>query len=248
MIKEKNIWVLGDIHGAYKALQQVIQRSNIDKENDTLIFLGDITDGYSEVYECVEELLSFKNLISIRGNHDQWFLDFLKTGVNPVMWQQGGEGTKNSYMINTGSSTVGELIHKIPKTHREYFERTISHLELQSEEEEKYIFTHGGFDRTSLISDQDIYTLMWDRNLWEAAIYAGHKKLHFADVVKKVYIGHTQCNDRNNPDALPLFRGGIWNLDTGAGWTGKLTMMNLKTEKYVQSDWVTDLYPGVRSR
>ncbi len=39
-----------------------------------------------------------------------------------------------------------------------------------------------------------------------------------------------------------MFRAGIWNLDTGAGWEGKLTVMNVDTKEYYQSDPVEDLY------
>ncbi len=60
---------MGDIHGAYQALVQCIERSGLDREHDTLIQLGDITDGFSEVYECAETLLKIKNLIAIKGNH-----------------------------------------------------------------------------------------------------------------------------------------------------------------------------------
>ena len=63
-------FAIGDIHGAHKALLQCIERSGIDKENDVLIFLGDIVDGWPEIPECIDTLLEFKNLIAIRGNHD----------------------------------------------------------------------------------------------------------------------------------------------------------------------------------
>lgn len=59
------VWVMGDIHGAYKALEQCLIRSGFDYENDRLIQLGDIVDGYPDAFECVEELLKVKNLISI---------------------------------------------------------------------------------------------------------------------------------------------------------------------------------------
>jgi Calcineurin-like phosphoesterase. len=67
-------FVVGDIHGAHKALVQVLERSGFDKENDLLITLGDIADGWSEVYEVVEELLTIKHRIDIIGNHDEWDL------------------------------------------------------------------------------------------------------------------------------------------------------------------------------
>lgn len=62
----------GDIHGNYKALKQVLEKSNFDYDNDTLISLGDIVDGWSDTYKCVEELLKIKNRIDIKGNHIIW--------------------------------------------------------------------------------------------------------------------------------------------------------------------------------
>ena len=62
--------VIGDIHGANRALKQVLSLSNFDNEKDTLISLGDIADGWGEVPECVDTLLGIKNLVAIRGNHD----------------------------------------------------------------------------------------------------------------------------------------------------------------------------------
>jgi serine/threonine protein phosphatase 1 len=37
-------------------------------------------------------------------------------------------------------------------------------------------------------------------------------------------------------------------MDTGAGWQGKLSMMNIDTKEIFQSDPVPDLYPKYRGR
>lgn len=42
-----NTFVIGDIHGGLKALQQLMERMQ-PKEEDTLVFLGDYVDGWSE--------------------------------------------------------------------------------------------------------------------------------------------------------------------------------------------------------
>ena len=36
----------------------------------------------------------------------------------------------------------------------------------------------------------------------------------------------------------------VWNLDQGAGYGKKLTIMNVETEEYWQSDMVSELYPN----
>ena len=53
----KRTLVIGDIHGGLKALQQVWNRAQISKE-DTLIFLGDYADGWSDAVEVISFLIS----------------------------------------------------------------------------------------------------------------------------------------------------------------------------------------------
>jgi Calcineurin-like phosphoesterase/Polyketide cyclase / dehydrase and lipid transport len=86
-------FVLGDIHGVSRALDQCMDRSVFDFENDCLIQLGDVVDGYADVYECVETLLRVKHLIALKGNHDDWFLEFIRTGYHPTGWNFGGKAT-----------------------------------------------------------------------------------------------------------------------------------------------------------
>jgi serine/threonine protein phosphatase 1 len=40
----------------------------------------------------------------------------------------------------------------------------------------------------------------------------------------------------------------VWFMDTGAGWSGKLSMMNIDTKEIFMSDPVPELYPGVKGR
>ena len=61
-INNMKTFVIGDVHGNNRALLQCLEKSGFDKENDKLISLGDIADGWSEVPQCVETLLSIKNL------------------------------------------------------------------------------------------------------------------------------------------------------------------------------------------
>jgi len=63
-------FTIGDIHGRYKALKEVLKLSKFDYDNDKLIVLGDIVDGGINTYKVVEELLKIKNIIFVLGNHD----------------------------------------------------------------------------------------------------------------------------------------------------------------------------------
>ena len=73
-------FTVGDIHGAHKALIQCFDRSGFDRENDRLIVLGDVVDGYPDVKQCFDELLKIKHCDYILGNHDLWALDWALRG------------------------------------------------------------------------------------------------------------------------------------------------------------------------
>ena len=51
---------MGDLHGAHRALIQVLTKANFNYDKDTLIFLGDICDGWDDVHLCIEEFLKIK--------------------------------------------------------------------------------------------------------------------------------------------------------------------------------------------
>ena len=48
--------VIGDIHGGLKGLVQVLERAKVTKD-DTLIFLGDYVDGWSETAPLLDFLI-----------------------------------------------------------------------------------------------------------------------------------------------------------------------------------------------
>jgi len=86
--------------------------------------------------------------------------------------------------------------------------------------------------------------LHWNRELWEDACYGQAQYKHDKELpkmlrqYKEIYIGHTSLFLMK-----PVNACNVWNLDTGAGWDGKLTIMDVDTKEYWQSDYVKMLYP-----
>jgi serine/threonine protein phosphatase 1 len=247
-------FVMGDIHGCYKGLLQCLQRSGFVYEKDTLIQLGDITDGFDEVFACVEELMKIRHLVAIKGNHDDWFQTFLQTGFQPQLWSQGGEGTLRSYLVAAGKGDVIPdygLIHPlallpedVPTSHRDFFLRQ----RLYFIDTRKNCFVHAGFDRELPFAEQQPHIYYWDRELWlqalswEAGARGKKRPRRFKMVTpfKEVFIGHTRTimwgTDR------PMKAANVNNLDTGAGGGGRLTIMNVQSKEFWQSDPVSELY------
>lgn len=250
---------IGDIHGGYKALQQCLDRSGFDNESDTLISLGDVADGWSEVPECVELLLSIKNLISIRGNHDAWCMDWMQHGVAQELWlKQGGQATFDAYV-----NRRPELIHK----HQQFFKRQHNFYI----DDQNRAFVHGGFTSRKGVGHEPYQTsYYWDRDMWQLAILL-HNNLSFGNAKsrrfqkhKEVYIGHSSTGfmkvkpyypeyleprqPKNGGIVIPMNRCNVWNLDTGGGFEGRLTIMDIDTKQFWQSDNVRELYPEEHGR
>ena len=265
---KKETYVIGDIHGAYKALLQVLERMQYHPSKHKLIFLGDYVDGWSESAEVIEHLIKLKNenedIIFLKGNHDFWAKDWLLFGHKNFMWvMQGGQDTIDSY-IKTGYIASDE--------HRKFF----TYLDNYYIDDENRGFVHGGFNSKNGLGNE-IYegSYYWDRDLWSLA-FLSHKdfiKNKFQSEIKsairflrhkEIYIGHTstinwkakphypEYNDKNqkknNIITVPMNRCNVWNIDTGGGFKGKLTALNIETKEYVQSDYVNVLYANEKGR
>lgn len=257
-------FVIGDIHGAHLALEQCLERSGFDRENDLLITLGDICDGWAYVYECVEILLTIKKRIDLVGNHDEWFCRWLRTGIHLDHWQQGGRGTKLSYVKNSGGNTDDWFLNLYPQDVPESHALFFAGQQLYYKDKKKRVFVHGGFDYELTLREQEIsdrQAFYWDRMLLEHALLAHNTKqpLKFREKVSEVFVGHTAVNYLLShiengiitkvPELhSPLKLDCVWDLDTGAGWYGKLTIMDVDTHEYWQSDNVNELYPGEKAR
>lgn len=264
MTKKNRTLVIGDIHGGLKALIKTMLKVNYDHTKDTLVFLGDYVDGWSQSAQVVERLIFLKNqspdrVKFIKGNHDEWTRQWLNEGkANPIWVAHGGRGTMNSY-INTGLITSEE--------HKEFFNNLLDYYI----DDKNNLFVHGGFTSRSGVAEEKYKsTLYFDRTLWESAMLGpapadGPSHGRRSYLYNEVFIGHTpttnwKCKthypeylddnqEKKNGDlTVPMNRRNIWNLDTGCGWAGKLTIMDIDTKEYWQSDLIKTLYPYERGR
>lgn len=138
-------FVIGDIHGEYERLIACLKDVDFDYENDQLIQLGDVVDRGAKSYEVVEELLKIKNLIAIRGNHDETWYESVRLGTRNILYDQGGRETLLSY---TRAGCENDPT-KIPDTHKEFFKNQLPYYV----DENNWCFVHGGFNRHKLIED-----------------------------------------------------------------------------------------------
>jgi serine/threonine protein phosphatase 1 len=215
-------FVIGDIHGHSRALKNVLRKSVFNDENDLLISLGDVVDLGPETPAVIETLKKVKHFIHVKGNHDNWCLNWMKEGKVDNIWKiQGGQKTINAYEENK---------NLIP-SHLSFLEKAVNYYL----DNANRLFVHGGFDWEKSITNQSDNSklFLWDRALAQMSYYfeLQGKKL---DPYSEIYLGHTPT--RLFGQLKPIKHSNIWLMDTGCGRGGKLTLMDIDSKEFWQSD------------
>ena len=240
----KRTLVFGDIHGGLKALIQLLEKVEV-KENDRLIFLGDYVDGWSESAQVIDfliELAQKQDCIFIRGNHDVWCHEWLKNDViNDIWFLHGGKSTIESYK---------DIDALQKEKHLGFFENMMDYFT----DENNNLFIHAGF--SSMHGPEKEYyasNFSWDRTLWGMALTMDKRiqkdSLSYPKrllLYNEIYIGHTPTLHYNIE--VPMQGCNVWNIDTGAGFYGKLTCIDIETKEFWQSDAVQNFYPNEKGR
>lgn len=212
-------FILGDIHGEAEQLEDVLIKSQINYKEDRLIFVGDVVDRGANPFKCIDILLSFKNLIIIAGNHDRNFLNWLTAGEDIFKNAHGSVVTKFIWAL-IGDDDRNYYIGKYFNNMRPYYIY------------KNNLFIHAGIDTKKPLEEQDENVLCWDRTFWHNAM-TSKSPINTLEQFKCVYIGHTPTTIFNS--TKPMFKNNVWNLDTGCGKGGLLTIMNLETNKFWQA-------------
>jgi serine/threonine protein phosphatase 1 len=234
--------VIGDIHGGLRAVYQIMERANVTKK-DTLIFLGDYVDGWSESPQVLDYLMALgktQKCIFIRGNHDQllrFWLEGKHEKINEPMWfKHGGKATADAYALVSEEKKLEHIAFLISLQN--------FHLDIQNR-----LFVHAGFTNMNGVDYEYFPKLFyWDRSLWETALSLD-QSIETTSVFypkrftlyQEVYIGHTPITRIG--ETKPVQKANIWNVDTGAAFKGALTIMDIDSKQVWQSDVLPSLYP-----
>ena len=241
----KRTLVIGDIHGNAKGLRQCIDLARVTP-NDKIIQLGDVADGWSETSECVDILLELNKsneCVFIRGNHDVWVYDWMMYGRAPMLWtEQGGRATMESY-VRTGK--LVDIYHK-----NFWFNQKDWYID-----DLNRIFIHAGWDyRSDPFPRSASYPVNagsiakechWDRSLLQGAKSSVKSQSPFnaTKEFEEVYIGHTATRLHEVENY-----GNLWNMDSGSGWHGRLSIMDVDTKEVWYADSSKELYPDEKGR
>jgi len=238
------ILAVGDIHGGLKALVQLLNKIEV-KDEDTLIFVGDYVDGWSESAQVIQFLIELSqtiNCVFIKGNHDIWCENWLKDeDVNMTWYIHGGKETMESY---------ANFSEEQKKKHLNFFQN----MPLYYIDNKNRLFVHAGFTSMHGV-EKEVFkeSLYFDRTLWEMVLTMDSRINSNSELYPKrlkhyneIYIGHTPTTHFNSD--VPMQAVNVWNIDTGAAFKGKLSAIDIDTKTVFQSDPLPVLYPDEKGR
>ena len=194
-------YVTSDIHGFYSELSQALSETGFftDEEPHKLIVLGDLFDRGSEarfLQQFILELMEKDEVILIRGNHEDMFIDLVTVDEGIPLTHHARNGTYDTAMQLTAFDPVMAIIRnsdfaraarktpyyqKIIPAMRDYFET------------DHYVFVHGWIP---CVRDQNGYSYNSDwRNAssdeWaKARWYNGMDAVLTCQEEKTIVCGH----------------------------------------------------------
>ncbi|MDF1660602.1 MAG: metallophosphoesterase family protein [Planctomycetota bacterium] len=224
---EPRLLAIGDLHGhldPLNALLDLIQPCS----DDQLVFLGDYIDRGPDSFGVIDRLLQvqreFPNTIFLRGNHEQWLLNWLFSQDDTFLYL-GGRQTMASYadaskaLLEDDVSSPEKFLEMCPESHLRFVTETRLFYEC-----EDCIFVHGGLDPSikSLDRQRAHDLLLGHRDFFGAVEYP-----------KKVVVGHTSTQIFRSLRPV-LQTNGIIMVDTSYERTGLLSAVNPRSGEIFQ--------------
>ena len=222
-------FVVGDIHGHFELVEQLLKAIDFDEAVDRLISVGDGIDRGPESHRALE-FLEKPWFYSILGNHESLLIDSQarEYGVYELWMKNGGEWSdlvseeylnrsveiykKLPYVIEieTKNGIVGVVHADVPPTLS--WDKLIFGLSTGRIKRK---------DRQKLIWSRDSYrNLRKSREDPEMVIEPN------IEGVYRIYLGHSIVNS-------PCLFGNLMFIDTGAYVTGNLTAVDLNNEEVI---------------
>ena len=235
--------IVGDIHSQYGLLMDVLSSAGFSPETDSLYSVGDIADRGPETVRLIRFLSSLPSYRPVLGNHDLWLRDYLVSGLCPQVWMAD----------NGGLRTVKDFIRSgVDDDEKEAMGEWLSHAPY-ARVEERYIIVHGGIPsgwtmaELAKVSSLPPSTIGYAA-LEDAAVSPLFNRSYLQSAMafengadpsvlqsplatdRHIFIGHTPLNSPFHSERYHLTA-----VDTGAGHSRKLTLMDMDTYEYWQA-------------
>ncbi|OTN76301.1 serine/threonine protein phosphatase 1 [Enterococcus sp. 8G7_MSG3316] len=193
------IYAISDIHGMADLFKNLLQ--DYDPERHQLVLIGDLNDRGPKTKECFllgKQLVEEQQAIYLRGNHEEYFLQFLQA---PEDWFA-------PYVRNGGKETLESLLHKgateeyspteIAMMIRSRYQELIAFLMERPlyYEWHQYLFVHAGVDLTKTNwQDTSDHDFIWIREPFHQGKNQTGKTIVFGHTITPMLHGDMQTTD-----------------------------------------------------
>lgn len=238
--------VVGDVHGCFSLLDAALKQLDFDPTRDRLFSVGDLVDRGGES-PAVLDAVRRHQIKAVRGNHEQMILDWAMNGgpeyvsahrsylassqarfdqiATDVSYRKG----TTSALIDNGGEWFIELHSRGDETEKcnaQHIVNYFTSMPLAIEVETAHglmgivhadvpVDNWSSLRRALIHGDSEICeTLLWDRRRWK-----GRAVSDCIAHVTAVVVGHSPTHDVAQC-------GNVINIDTGAVYGNKLTILN----------------------
>jgi len=199
----KRLFAIGDIHGCFDSLKELVENKIQLQKSDNLILLGDYIDRGDKSKEVIDFIMELQkkgfNIIPLMGNHEAMLLDALEAEKDISKWiQNGGDKTLKCFEINSLKDIESKYIDFF-KGLRYYFAF------------ENFLFVHAGFNDNVLNPFTDYYSMLWKcKESYANPLLANKTIIH----------GHNPISVSKFEDRV-LSKLDVINIDTGCVYNDK---------------------------
>jgi len=219
---KSRLLAIGDIHGCFNPLHELIERKIQLSKSDTLVLLGDYIDRGPQVKKVIDYIRALREdgyqLVTLMGNHEDMLLSAGESENNLLLWMINGGGlTLESFGIQS--------LDELAPDYWSFFENLPLYWSSGN-----YLFVHAGFDDEATDPFDNRMTLLWESSrqyvhplLKDKIVVHGHR-----------LVSTTECDRRIHEQQQVL------DLDTGCVFSymrecGRLTALEIGTNRIFEA-------------
>lgn len=226
------IYAMSDLHGCYEKYVKMLEKIDL-KDDDTLYILGDVVDRGDGGIRILQDMMTRKNIIAIKGNHDHLAYRLLKMLKQPSDMYDSEKTIEIFRMwLNDGGSPTLEEFKALPlETQKKvlaYMNSFLIYDEVEAGGKSLFL-SHTVPAKTRM---QNFDTIKWQELIIGEPEY---EKEYFPD--KYIVTGHTPTSLINEKFTGKIFQANHHiAIDCGAVFGNPLGCISLDTlqEFYVE--------------
>lgn len=206
-------FVIGDIHGCFDAVREVMELAAFDESSDRLFSVGDLVDRGPDSEECIDWIAK-PWFHAVRGNHEQMAIGVAAGKHDLALYLCNGGGWFLS-LDDSRQKLIADCLDSLPvciEVETDNGPTGIVHADIGGNDWHGFVS-----DLVGPISNNRRKSMLEDA-LWCRERIKGNRDGN-VDGLFAMYVGHTPVRD------FPTNMGNVIYVDTGAVFGRRMTMV-----------------------